>query len=160
MIAMADPYRDPHPPCPSCNKQLRAFRDRFVCDECGGMLAPLADLSSALLDITGVVPSFDYEHEAAGKRPCPLCAVTMSTFKLHIHLDHDLVKARPKLDRCAEHGIWFDSDELAAVFEKARAKHPGGGGTPTKHRTGVGSGGSWSGDQKGPFWWGGGHGNY
>ncbi|MBL0214547.1 MAG: zf-TFIIB domain-containing protein [Myxococcales bacterium] len=157
---MSDPYRDPDRPCPSCKAPLRAFRARFVCDACEGMLAPLADLSAAIEDITGVVPSFDYVDEAPGKRPCPLCAAPMTAFKLRIHLDDELAKPPPQLDRCAQHGIWFDTDELAAVFEKARAKHPGGGGAISKTRDPVGTAGSWSGDRKGPFWFGGGHGNY
>jgi len=125
------------------------------------MLAPLADLSAAIEEITGVVPSFDYEAEQPGKRGCPLCAKPMTRFKLRVHLDDEKVVPPPELDRCAEHGIWFDTDELAAVFEKARAKHPGGGGSyVAKNTGGVGGKSSWSGDQRGPFWWGGGHGNF
>lgn len=147
------------PMCPSCETPLRAFRARLVCDACEGMFAPLADLATAIEDITGVVPTFDAEDVKPGKRTCPVCAVVMETLKLHVHLDGELVVPKPTLDRCGEHGLWFDTDELAIVFEKARAAHPGGSGSHVR-KPGGGGGGSWSGDQKGPFWWGGGHGNY
>jgi hypothetical protein len=123
------------------------------------MLAPLADLSSAIEEITGVVPSFDYEDVKVGKRACPVCAEAMDTLKLHVHLDSGVAVPKPTLDRCHAHGMWFDTDELAMVFEKARAVHPGGGGAHVR-KPSSGGGASWYGDQKGPFWWGGGHGNY
>ena len=124
------------------------------------MLAPLADLSSAIEDITGVVPSFDYDDVKVGKRACPVCAVVMETLKLHVHLDGETAEPKPTLDRCQVHGLWFDTDELAVVFEKARVAHPGGSGSYVHKAGGAGAKGSWSGSQKGPFWWGGGHGNY
>jgi len=149
-----------HPSCPVCTTPLRGFRARLVCDTCEGMLAPLADLSSAIEDITGVAPSFDYEDVKPGKRACPQCAGTMDTLKLRVHLGDDVAEPKPTLDRCAAHGLWFDTDELAAVFEKARAAHPGGSSGYVRKAPGGAEGGSWSGSQKGPFWWGGGHGNY
>ena len=44
-----------------------------------------------------------------GKRECPVCALAMS------------VEASDgvTIDRCADHGIWFDGGELAAVLEHA-----------------------------------------
>lgn len=149
-----------HSSCPACNTPLRAFRARLVCDKCEGMLAPLADLSTAIEDITGVAPSFDYEDVKPGQRACPVCDVPMETLKLRVHLEDELAEPKPTLDRCAVHGLWFDTDELAAVFEKARSAHPGGAGGRARTPGGGGTSGSWSGSQKGPFWWGGGHGNY
>ena len=150
---MTDPYRDPHRACPACNVPLRAFRARLVCDRCEGILAPIEDLVRAIEDITGVPPVFDFHGETAGKRACPECAGSMRTFKLRIHLEGELAKASPVLDRCDVHGIWFDRDELAAVFEVCRAKHPGGGGArPREGASGTGNSG-WSGDSRGPFWW-------
>ena len=146
--------------CPACKTPLRAFGARLVCDRCEGMLAPLADLSSAIEDITGVAPSFDYEDVRLGARACPACEGPMVTLKLRVHLDDEVAEPKPTLDRCMEHGLWFDTDELAVVFEKARAAHPGGSGSYARKTSGAGGGGSWSGSQKGPFWWGGGHGNY
>ena len=157
-----DPYRTTQRACPSCNAQLRVFRTRLVCDACEGMFAPIADLAHALEDITGVPPTFEFVDERPGKRACPECAHAMTTFHLRIHLERELAKPKPELDRCADHGVWFDTDELVEVFEKARAKHPGGAGAHA-HALSSGGGGDpegWSGSQKGPFWWGGGHGNY
>lgn len=157
---MTDPYRDPQRACPSCNVPLRVFRARLVCDRCEGMLAPIADLAYAVEEITGVVPAFEFAGETTGKRACPECTGTMRTFKLHVRLGDELAKPSPQLDRCDEHGIWFDQDELAGVFEICRAKHPGGSGARPRAGAASAAGRAWHGDQKGPFWWGGGHGNY
>jgi Zn-finger nucleic acid-binding protein len=158
---MTDPYRDPHQACPACKVSLRAFRGRLVCDRCEGMFAPIADLAFAIEEITGVVPVFEYARDRPGTRPCPECGGSMIAFKLIVKLEDEVAKAAPELDRCGLHGIWFDQDELAAVFEVCRAKHPGGAGRHAAHGSAEGPRtGGWGGDQRGPFWWGGGHGNF
>lgn len=160
---MTTPYRDSNRTCPACNAPLREFRARLVCDACEGMLAPIEDLAHAIEEITGVVPAFEYRGDKDGKRACPACRAPMRTFELRVLLDGMRAKPSPALDRCEAHGIWFDRDELAEVFEVCRAKHPGGSGAAPRGglrapdgRRGAG----WSGDSRGPFWWGGGHGNY
>ena len=56
-------------------------------------------------------------------RPCPRCGQLMNRF--NFGRVSGIV-----IDKCAGHGIWFDRDELAKVFQKAYAKvgHQGGGG--------------------------------
>jgi len=101
---------------------LRPYRGRLVCDSCGGIMLVLADLDHAIEDIAGIAPAVTFVHEAAGARPCPECGAAMMQCHVAITLDGDTIKTKPTLDRCADHGVWFDTEELAAVLEKASRK--------------------------------------
>lgn len=143
---MADPYRDPERPCPSCGKPLRAYHTRLVCDACNGIMVELDDLATAINDMTSLVPSFDWLDEKPGKRPCPQCRVMMTTCKLRVRLENSAEYPKPVLDHCATHGLWFDHDELAMVFEKVATKGFGGAiGRTQKTRDGAATDqGRWS----------------
>lgn len=158
---MSDPYRDRRLTCPACGATLREFRTRQVCDACDGMLLTLPDLAAAVHDLTSIEPTFEFRDEAPGKRACPDCAAPMSTCKLRIVLDTELADPKPALDRCTEHGLWFDGEELAGVFQKVTGKGFGGGvgrkGPKGGHALERGSGG-WRGASGNPEWWGGGGG--
>jgi hypothetical protein len=91
------------------------------------MFLAMPDLAEAIRELTGLVPEFQYLDEAAGKRTCPWCVTAMSTCKLELVLESEHVKPKPVLDRCPEHGVWFDGEELAAVFQKVIGKGPGSG---------------------------------
>lgn len=123
-----EPYRDAHRICPRCNAELRVFRDRLVCDTCGGVMLSSDDLRGAIAELTGLEPMLSYRNEAAGKRSCPYCATPMMTAKLTIEIE-GAKPAKPdaELDRCATHGLWFDESELALVLEPVAGKGFGGG---------------------------------
>lgn len=146
MKRVNEPFRDQHRTCPACQALLREFRTRLVCDACQGMMLTLDDLGLAIHDMTSIVATFTYHHEAPGKRLCPTCSVPMTRCKLDIGLEQAVEHPRPELDRCEAHGIWFDNEELAKVFERVAGKGYGGGvgrkGHEPKHG-GVDQGG-WS----------------
>lgn len=123
-----DPYRDAHHTCPGCNAKLREFRDRLVCDTCGGVMLAIDDLRNAIAELTGLEPTVSYRDERPGKRICPHCATAMTTARLTLELE-GAKPAKPKteLDRCATHGLWFDELELALVLEPVAGKGFGGG---------------------------------
>jgi len=98
-----------------------------VCDACSGMMLTLEDLAGGIHDMTSITPELHYRDEKPGKRACPQCAAVMSRCKLTLGLEELTEKVRPELDRCAEHGLWFDAEELAKVFEKVAGKGHGGG---------------------------------
>ncbi len=125
---MANPYRDVERTCPACHAALRAFRTRLVCDSCDGIMLPFGDLAAAIHDMTSVVPTFEWASEQPGTRACPACRAPMTTCKLVVHLEAEVERPRPQLDRCDAHGLWFDHEELARVFEKVATKGYGGGG--------------------------------
>lgn len=132
---MADPYREPEHGyrCPACGEALREFQGRLVCDACEGMFLSLDDLGLAIQEMTSVLPVFELDHEAPGKRACPRCRAQMTTLKLRLILEDETFKPTPELDRCAVHGLWFDGKELAKVFEKVASKGYGGGVGRTDH---------------------------
>jgi hypothetical protein len=86
------------------------------------------DLGNAIVELTGLTPTFGIHDEAPGKRRCPRCAILMTTAKLSIQLEAARpTKPGPELDRCAAHGFWFDESELALVLEPIAGKGFGGG---------------------------------
>jgi Zn-finger nucleic acid-binding protein len=162
---MSEPYRDQQLICPACQAPLRAFQTRYICDACQGMMVPLADLGRAIHDMTSLDPTFEFKDDKPGKRTCPHCPQAMTRCKLRVVLDAEVEKPRPELDRCDAHGLWFDDEELAKVFEKVASKGFGGG---VGRKGGGASGGAginaksgsygWKGHHGVPEWWGGGGG--
>jgi Zn-finger nucleic acid-binding protein len=132
------PYRDAHRACPRCNHQLRAFRDRLVCDACNGVMLSFGDLAVAIEELTGLLPELLFRRERRGKRPCPHCQTAMTSARLTIVLENARpIKPEPELDRCATHGLWFDDEELALVLAPVAGKGFGGGAAhPKSVRTG------------------------
>lgn len=124
---MTDPYRDAKLVCPACDRTLREFRGRLVCDTCDGIMLTVDDLVAGIHDMTSVVATFEWTRETPGTRKCPHCREAMSRCHVIVHLENDLEKPKPELDRCATHGVWFDREELAKVFEKVAGKGYGGG---------------------------------
>jgi hypothetical protein len=151
---MTGPYRDQTLSCPACKEALRPYETRFLCDACNGMFVELADLRSALADLTGIEPTIQMVDDKPGTRGCPKCARALTRCHIQVVFDDEVAKPRPELDRCDDHGIWFDKDELARVFQKSYAKvgHRGGGGRGIVR--GSDTAARWRGGQNGvPDWW-------
>jgi len=130
-------------PCPACQSELRVFETRLACDRCQGAMVPIEDLRLAIQQLTSIAPALELVDEEAGSRACPWCAQAMTRLKIRVVLEDEVAKPRPELDRCAEHGIWFDGEELAKVFEKSLAKIHRGRGLPL----------GWTGNASGFSWW-------
>lgn len=91
-------------------------------------MVSIEDLRESIRELTSLEAVFSYRDEAAGKRMCPRCQTAMATAKLTIEFDGErAAKPGPELDRCAEHGLWFDESELADVLESIAGKGFGGG---------------------------------
>jgi len=129
--------------CPACKATLRDFETRLACDSCQGAMVPMEDLRLAIEQLTGIAPALELVDEKPGARSCPRCAVAMTRLHLRVVLEDEVAKPRPELDRCGEHGIWFDGEELAKVFEKSLAKIHRGRGLPI----------GWTGNASGFSWW-------
>ena len=65
-IFMTDPYRDANLVCPACDRTLREFRGRLVCDTCDGIMLTVDDLVAGIHDMTSVVATFEWTHEKPG----------------------------------------------------------------------------------------------
>jgi Zn-finger nucleic acid-binding protein len=106
-------YRDQPLPCPVCPASpathLRFFGDRYACQQCGGTFVQNAALASMVMDVSKQLWDVPLPTGAAGPRACPVCQ--------HAMLVEDL--ERVPIDRCAEHGVWFDLNELTVALENA-----------------------------------------
>ena len=91
-----------------------------------------ADLTQAIQQLTNIDPVVSFIDDPmaqAGKRACPHCRAPMITCRLDVQLQEHRPKLKPELDRCDQHGVWFDHEELAKVLEVLRrAVSPKGGG--------------------------------
>ena len=146
LVVVSDPYRDRQLACPACEKPLREYQQRLVCDACNGIMVSVADLAAAIEDLTSVVPELGWDHVQPGKRACPACRATMTACKIVILLEGETIHPKPELDRCDAHGVWFDHAELAKVLEKVAGKGHGMKtvSTASQRSDKPGSDGSWS----------------
>lgn len=109
--------------CPTCKRPLEQAGRTWKCETCDGawvrseVLVPMLEQSaSTLVELPWQANQEDHV------RACPECAHEMQTVKL----------GTVALDRCVEHGVWFDKKELAAVLKQAKNfraadKHEHGG---------------------------------
>ena len=117
------PGRDEFPTCPRCQGALDAAGARLVCKQCEGALVAEPEVSQLIADIVGnVVSTMGWSGKVAEPQPlvlearegvaglvCPRCTSAMTAHTLY---------AIP-VDRCAEHGIWFDKAELEGALQAA-----------------------------------------
>lgn len=107
--------------CPRCSETLRpGLPHTLICPRCEGCwvgkgsLYVLARLTRAQLAQTALQPTLvaDPKPFRIPDRPlqCPQCQQPM---KRQIYCGDSGVE----VDRCAEHGIWFDDGELAQVID-------------------------------------------
>lgn len=102
--------------CPSCTAPLHPAGRTFKCDSCDGawvkadVLVPMLEQSaSALVELPWQPNTEDHV------RVCPECELRMETVKL----------GTVALDRCAPHGVWFDTKELATLLGQAKTFRAG-----------------------------------
>lgn len=116
-------HRDqPHPKCPRCKTALDTLgKGRLACGHGGrdgdgcGVLVREDSLREAIVEGTATTPDTFVLELKPEKDPgvvieCPECGMPMKHHELYtMHVD-----------RCSEHGIWFDRDELAHVLATAK----------------------------------------
>lgn len=96
--------------CPVCAAPLEEAGRTFRCTKCEGawivedvLVAILEQRASTLVDLP-------WQPRQDKPRPCAACKAEMQTVDL----------GSVNLDRCPTHGVWFDSDELAALIKQAK----------------------------------------
>lgn len=113
--------RDEFANCPRCAAGLDEKGTRLVCTRCEGSLVPEHDVSVLIADIETVnlgeptAPTdIPLEPQLAASKSelvltCPRCMTQMTKHSLH----------GLTVDRCLQHGIWFDGEELQAALAAA-----------------------------------------
>jgi Zn-finger nucleic acid-binding protein len=107
-------YRGARRSCPVCGTSLLALRvgrrRQEYCPGCGGRWLEHATLISMWSELApGKTPELSPRKDGAGARPCPSCREPMERVELMVI----------PLDRCAEHGVWFDRRELETALAGA-----------------------------------------
>ncbi|HEY1811693.1 MAG TPA: zf-TFIIB domain-containing protein [Kofleriaceae bacterium] len=128
---MTEPFRQRQNTCPECGVELRPFNGRLCCDRCEGIFLGVADLARAVDELTKLEPALAFSHDKPGHRRCPTCAAEMVRCRVELTMADKVVAPKVELDRCAAHGVWFDTDELAEVFfavEREFGSHGGASG--------------------------------
>ena len=77
---------------------------------CGGAWLSEQVLGEMASHVRGAVVRLPWHDRVGTPRPCPMCAAGMQAVDLH----------GIELDRCGQHGIWFDANELDAVLHQSK----------------------------------------
>jgi Zn-finger nucleic acid-binding protein len=101
--------------CPQCESDLDATSQ---CAKCGGKFVVNAELDAMLASVDA---KKDERRTMAdwpvgtdpSERRCPVCAHEMSRIKVE----------RVFVERCNDHGVWFDRFELDRVLSPNRDEH-------------------------------------
>jgi len=124
-------YRDERPRCASCadDRALVVAAERpthLCCEHCRGVLVPAGEVEEMVSSLQ-VVP-FELAGGTPGERTCPRCTARMAR----------LTVLGVEIDRCANHGVWFDGGELERVLETATGVDPDSIATGTPERGALG----------------------
>lgn len=123
---MTEPYRSSGLVCPHCpGMPLREFQQRYVCDNCQGILIGFDDLISAIEDVANTTQKLAYRDDRVTETPCPLCEKPMTACKLTVAGDRTF-KLKHDFLRCDRDGLWFPEGALAAMLAKLGRRWGGG----------------------------------
>src|SRR5262249_15140005 len=100
----ASQFKDRRLPCPICDGAALALAlDRWTCARCAGAFVENAALVSMIGEMIRGPWDMPPPSGVDGPRACPVCTVAMQ-----VELFESVT-----IDRCVEHGVWFDPAELA-----------------------------------------------
>jgi len=98
--------------CPGCGEVLDTAGRTDRCPACDGAWVHEDALVGMLQERTSTLVFLPWQPRPKDNdRTCAVCEKSMQTVNL----------GSVALDRCPQHGVWFDADELAALL--AQAKH-------------------------------------
>lgn len=118
------------PKCPRCKSALDDLgKGRLACGHGGrdgegcGVLVREDALIEAIVDGTQTTPdeftlALKPDDDPGVAIDCPRCGVPMKHHSLY----------EMQVDRCADHGVWFDGEELGKVLTDGRPPDPEPGG--------------------------------
>lgn len=105
---MSGPYRNGRVP-------LDLAVNLWPCEYCDGVFVETAAFEAMVEEMAHQPYHLPEPSGAPGPRECPACERPMLT---------ELIGSTP-IDRCPQHGIWFDESELAEALQSA-VPPPGG----------------------------------
>jgi Zn-finger nucleic acid-binding protein len=97
--------------CPKCTTALETAGYTERCTTCDGAWIHEDALVGMLQERTSTLVFLPWQPRPKDlERACPVCTKAMQTVKLE----------QVALDRCPEHGVWFDAEELAQLLSEAK----------------------------------------
>lgn len=101
--------------CPGCGEVLDTAGRTDRCPACDGAWVNEDALVGMLQERTSTLVFLPWQPRPKdNERVCAVCRIAMQTVNL----------GSVQLDRCAQHGVWFDADELAALLKEAKHFKP------------------------------------
>jgi Zn-finger nucleic acid-binding protein len=97
-------------PDPACGgRALRFEVSRWSCGGCEGVFVENEALEALVGEMAGRPWQLPPPEGSPGRRRCPACAAALGVEQIE----------GVTVDRCAEHGVWFDPTELEAALQHA-----------------------------------------
>jgi Zn-finger nucleic acid-binding protein len=96
--------------CPRCRTALELAGRTFRCATCEGVWVTEEALVAILEQRASTLVDLPWRAREDAPRPCAACGTAMQTVDL----------GDVALDRCADHGVWCDCDELTALLREAK----------------------------------------
>ena len=115
--------------CPVCDSPLDEAGRTFRCVLCEGAWVAEDTLVAILEQRASTLVELPWQARQDKPRPCAECKAEMQTVNL----------GSVALDRCENHGVWFDADELTALLKQAKRFKTAAGhvGEHDEHREGL-----------------------
>lgn len=117
--------------CPSCqDKPLVEAGQTSRCEVCDGAWIAEETLVALLEQRASALVKLPWKpREGDQPMPCAQCKTPMAMLDL----------GDVKLDRCAQHGVWFDANELTALLKQSKRfkTEPGDEGASTNEHKGF-----------------------
>ena len=97
--------------CPVCKSPLQRAGYTERCESCNGAWIHEDALVGMMQERTSAMVFLPWQpRDRDQDRPCAVCAKSMQCVSL----------GSVALDRCPEHGVWFDAEELASLMKQAK----------------------------------------
>jgi Zn-finger nucleic acid-binding protein len=102
----------PQPNCPHCNVELSQAGFTERCPRCTGAWIHEDALVGMMQERTSAMVFLPWQpRDRDAERACAVCTKPMQAVSL----------GTVALDRCPDHGVWFDPEELASLMKQAKA---------------------------------------
>jgi Zn-finger nucleic acid-binding protein len=106
-------YRHRDLACPVCEGELHLNIDRWTCGHCAGTFVENFAIEAMVSEMKSTPWQLGAASGERGALACPVCADAMHVESLE----------RVMIDRCGEHGVWFDPLALGAALHHASGVH-------------------------------------
>jgi Zn-finger nucleic acid-binding protein len=96
--------------CPVCDSPLDEAGSTFRCVLCEGAWVREEALVAILEQRASTLVALPWVARVDKPRPCAECRADMQTVNL----------GSVALDRCAQHGVWFDANEMTELLKQVK----------------------------------------